>query len=381
LKKAVNILLIVAVLLSITSITTLAAPALSAKTAILIDAQSGETLFEQGADTAMQIASTTKIMTALVALENCKLTDVVEIKREYTGIEGSSFYLKVGEKLTVRELLYGLMLASGNDAAVALACHTAGSVAKFAALMNDRATSLGCDNCGFANPHGLDAKGHYASARDLAKITAEAMKNPDFAEIVSTKTASVAGRALQNHNKLLWNYAGTIGVKTGYTISAGRSLVSCAERDGVRLICVTLSDPNDWDDHMAMYDFAFSEYKLFSVRRDDIIAAPLPVVAGAGDRVTVHPNRDYNLLVSKTDTVTTSVQLPKFVYAGVIRGARAGTLFVRKNGELVAEIPLIFSETVRLGENEKLEGWELVKWAWYFSNAHANTTWYSFNVY
>ncbi|MDR2615776.1 MAG: serine hydrolase, partial [Oscillospiraceae bacterium] len=183
-------------------------PELSASSAVLIDAESGRALYEKNADQQMKIASTTKILTALVALERCDPDETVIIKREWTGIEGSSMYLKPGERLTVRELLYGLMLVSGNDAAVALACHAAGGVREFAELMNARAAELGCEGSSFANPSGLDEDGHFSTARDLAVITAEAMKNEAFADVVSAKYADAAGRELRNHNRLLWDCPG-----------------------------------------------------------------------------------------------------------------------------------------------------------------------------
>ncbi|MDR3278535.1 MAG: D-alanyl-D-alanine carboxypeptidase [Oscillospiraceae bacterium] len=358
-----------------------AAPGISASSAILIDAASGEALFEHNADAGLKIASTTKILTALVVLERCKLADEVVIKPEYTAVEGSSMYLRAGERLTVRDLLYGLLLASGNDAAAALAGHTAGSIDGFAALMNEKAKSLGCENYGFKNPHGLDADGHFASARDLARITAAAMENRDFAEIVSTKYVSAAGRALKNHNKLLWDYAGTLGVKTGYTKSAGRSLVSCAERGGLRLICVTISDPDDWGDHAALYDWAFTAYRRFTVLRGDERRVELPVISGEERTVSVHPDRDYGFTVGRGETVSTTLELPNFVYAAVIRGARAGTLRVRAGDRLLAEIPLLYSETVRRDEAVKMSAWERVKWAWQFTNAHGNYSGYRFYGY
>jgi D-alanyl-D-alanine carboxypeptidase (penicillin-binding protein 5/6) len=290
-------------------------------------------------------------------------------------------YLRAGETLTVRDLLYGLLLASGNDAAVALACHAAGSFGNFAALMNEKAKALGCENYGFKNPHGLDADGHFASARDLARITAAAMKNRDFAEIVSTKTVSAAGRALKNHNKLLWDYAGTLGVKTGYTKSAGRSLVSCAERDGLRLICVTISDPDDWGDHAALYDWAFAAYRRVEILRGDERRVELPVISGEKRTVAVHPDRDYSFAVARGETVSTTLEPPNIVSAADLRGARAGTLRVRAGEKTLAEIPLLYSETVRRDETVKLSAWERVKRAWEFTNAHSNYSGYRFYGY
>ena len=209
-------------------------PGTSAEAVVLIEAKSGKVLYEKNADEHMLIASTTKIMTALIVLENCEAGENVEILPEYTAVEGSSMYLKAGETLTVRDLLYGLLLASGNDAAVALACHTAGSISKFAALMNKKAAELGLKNTSFKNPNGLDEDGHYSSAGDLAVIMSAAMENEEFAEIAGTKTAVVGERIFTNHNKLLWDcpdvVAGkpvTPSLRAGH-LSPARSATECA---------------------------------------------------------------------------------------------------------------------------------------------------------
>ena len=200
--------------------------AISARHAILLDAATGRTLYEKDADRQALIASTTKIMTALIVCEQINVLDRVRIPKEAVGIEGSSMYLKEGQILTVQDLLYGLMLHSGNDAAVALAIYCGGTVEGFVELMNDKAHRLGLNNTHFANPNGLDSPGHYSTARDMAKLTAYAMKNPIFAKTVSTKTVNIGTVTLRNHNKLLWVLEGADGVKTGFTKAAGRILVS-----------------------------------------------------------------------------------------------------------------------------------------------------------
>ena len=236
--------------------------ALSAEKAIVMDAQTGRALFEKNADSRSLIASTTKIMTALIVCEQCNVLDRMRIPKEATGIEGSSMYLKVGEVLTIQELLYGLMLQSGNDAAVALAIYCGGTVEGFAELMNDKAHQIGLQNTHFVNPNGLDAPDHYSTARDLATLAAYAMQNPIFSRTVSAKTVRAGGRTFTNHNKLLWQYPGADGVKTGFTKKAGRILVSAATRDGRRLTAVTINAPDDWDDHKAMLDDGFNRYLL-----------------------------------------------------------------------------------------------------------------------
>ena len=229
---------------------------LSATAAILMDADSGEVLYEKDAGRRMRIASTTKIMTALVALERARLTDTVTVTKDHM-VEGSSMYLKPGETVTVEELLYGLMLCSGNDAALALA-DCCGGLEAFVAAMNDKAAALGMTGTSFANPNGLDDENHYSTARDMAVLAAYAAKDPTFRRICSTRTATVGGRTMTNHNKLLSQVEGCIGMKTGYTKAAGRTLVSCAERQGRRLVAVTLCDGNDWADHKVLYDLGFA---------------------------------------------------------------------------------------------------------------------------
>ena len=232
---------------------------LSAAAAILMDADSGEVLYEKDAGRRMRIASTTKIMTALVVLEHARLTDTVTVTNDHM-VEGSSMYLKPGEVVTVEELLYGLMLCSGNDAALALA-DCCGGLDAFVQAMNEKAAALGMKDTSFANPNGLDDENHYSTARDMAVLAAYAAENPTFRRICSTKTATVGGRSMTNHNKLLRQIEGCIGMKTGYTKAAGRTLVSCAERQGRRLVAVTLCDGNDWADHKTLYEMGFAAYE------------------------------------------------------------------------------------------------------------------------
>ncbi len=226
-----------------------------------MDADTGAVLHSHNADKRSLIASTTKIMTALVVLEHCDVEREFCVPIEATGIEGSSMYLKPNEVLTIRQLLYGLMLQSGNDAAVALALACSGSVESFVALMNQQAQKLRLANTHFENPNGLDGETHYSTATDLAKLTSYALKNPEFAKIVSTKNIRIGERCLTNHNRLLWSVDGAIGVKTGYTKAAGRILVSAAKRNGRTLVAVTICDGNDWKDHAALYDYGFSCYE------------------------------------------------------------------------------------------------------------------------
>lgn len=229
----------------------------SAGAAILVDADSGDVLYEHRADEKRLIASTTKIMTGLVALDCARLQDTVEVTAEHM-VEGSSMYLQPGETVTVEELLYGLLLCSGNDAALCLADHCGGLDA-FVERMNEKARALGMVNTSFENPNGLDGENHYSTARDMAILAAYAVNDPTFVRLCSTTSVTVGDRSMSNHNKLLKTLPGCIGLKTGYTKAAGRTLVSCCVRDGRQLVAVTLCDGNDWADHAALYEWGFGE--------------------------------------------------------------------------------------------------------------------------
>ena len=223
-----------------------------------MDAGSGAVLYEKNADERSLIASTTKIMTGWLACQLVNLDAEYEIPAEAVGVEGSSIYLQAGERLSGKDLLRGMLLHSGNDAATALAIAACGSEAAFVEEMNLTAQDLGLSSTHFANPHGLDDEGNYSTARDLARLTAFALCDPNFRAAVSAKTAVIGGgRALTNHNKLLWRVEGCIGVKTGYTQAAGRILVSAAERGGRTIIIVTIDDPDDWRDHERLYEWFF----------------------------------------------------------------------------------------------------------------------------
>lgn len=244
-----------------------------AQSAILFDASSGRILYEKNADNPMLIASLTKIMTAIVAIENGNLNERVTVSPNAEGVEGSSIYLKAGEKIPLGTLLYGLMLRSGNDAATAIAEHIGGSVDGFVYLMNEKAAYLGLEHTHFANPHGLDDSEHYSSAKDLAILTAYALKNPVFQEIVKTEVKTVYWpgeqwkRKFYNKNKMLRFYKWADGVKTGFTRKARRTLVSSATKDGHQLITVTLNDGDDWKDSMFMLEYGFNHYDLVSVMK------------------------------------------------------------------------------------------------------------------
>lgn len=252
----------------------------SARCHILIDGDTGRILEEKEAHKRSLIASTTKIMTAVVVLESMDPEQVLSIPPEAVGVEGSSLYLKEGEQLSVSDLLYGMMLHSGNDVSVALSIGCCGTVSAFVDRMNEKADTLDLENTHFENPNGLDGKEHYSTAHDLAKLTAYALKVPGFREIVSCKTITVGNRSLRNHNRLLWMMDGIIGVKTGFTKAAGRILVSAMDYKGRTLIAVTIHDGNDWQDHMALYQYGISLYSYRPLIRKGERLCELPTLEG-----------------------------------------------------------------------------------------------------
>ena len=263
-KKLLTLLIFAAVIFSLFTIYIYSADAvrLSARSAVLYEPSSESFLYTKNANARLPMASTTKIMTALIALERLAPDAIIEIPKAAVGIEGSSLYLEEGELISAEDLIYGLMLGSANDAAAAIAIEISGSVEEFSALMNERAEEMQLKDTSFKNPHGLDAEGHYTTAHDLAIIAAEALKNEDFKRISSSYKkdieTSLKTRVVVNHNKLLKSYDGCIGVKTGYTKKSGRSLVSAAVREGITLIAVTINAPDDWRDHKSLLDYGFN---------------------------------------------------------------------------------------------------------------------------
>ncbi|SES81511.1 D-alanyl-D-alanine carboxypeptidase [Oceanobacillus limi] len=245
-----------------------ASPSVSANNAILIEKETGRVLYEKKAHDKHLIASITKIMTALLAVESGKLDEMVTVSERAVYTEGSSIYLEQGETMTLEDLVYGLMLRSGNDAAVAISEHVGGSVEGFSHLMNEKAQWLGMTNSSFDNPHGLDAENHYSTAYDMALLMRYAMKNDKFQEITKAKSYKSDNRSYswKNKNKLLTMfYKYCTGGKTGFTREAGRSLVSTASKDGMELIAVTLDAPDDWRDHMKLFDWGFENYQMESI--------------------------------------------------------------------------------------------------------------------
>jgi len=343
--KKVLLILMAALALGVPVRAADAPPATSAEGMILVHPASGRVLAEKNAHSPMLIASTTKLMTALVAAGEADLDAETEIRPEWTRVEGSSMYLRSGERYTVRELLQGLLLASGNDAALALAAATAGDTQAFVDKMNRTGDALGLEDTHFDNPHGLDSPTHRSSAADLARIMAEVLKNDALREILAMPSCTIHGLTYENHNRLLRSCPGVCAGKTGYTMAAGRCLVTACVRDGLELICVTLSDPSDWADHAALYDWACGAYCCLRISTDRPLCE-LPLIAGRAPSAEVSAAEPLCLCVEKTEEPVIVCSLPPFAFAPVREGERAGELTVALNGETAARTALVFTRTV-----------------------------------
>ncbi len=323
---------------------------ISASSAILIDSDSAKVIYEKNAYKKMPMASTTKIMTAICTIENINTNMPLRVPDEAVGIEGSSIYLQKGEVITIKELLYGMMLNSGNDAATALAIAVSGSVEEFCRLLNRTAKNIGAKNTNFTNPSGLYDENHYTTAYDLALITSYALKNPLFAQIVSSKQQKISrgnedSRYLKNHNRLLWQYEGCTGVKTGYTKKCGRCLVSSAKRDGIGFIAVTLNAPDDWRDHTLLLDYGFKNTVIKTVAKEGEYALTTTV-----DGVDIPLYFEESLEVSSA-----SLYDLKFEYLiketgslPVNSGVSLGTVRLISGGSVIASSPLIASENITI---------------------------------
>ncbi len=331
----------------------------SAASAVLYDPLSDTFLYDKNGSVKRLIASTTKIMTALTVLEEGDLDRIVEIRPEYVRVEGSSMYLKVGEKISVRELLYGLLMMSGNDAGLTLAyVYGDGEVERFVEKMNDMAKRLNLSDTSFANPHGLDHENHYSTAQDMARLAAYAMDNDAFREIVSTKVHKSDIRQMRNHNRLLWRVDGAVGVKTGFTKKAGRCLVSACERNGRRLIAVTLNAPRDWNDHEALYNEGYNSLTEVNLCKKDSVAFVMPVMSGYSTACNVVYSEDSSILLlpESKKHVRVVYRAPHFVYAPIVNGQSAGWAEFELNGKILARVPLEFESTVaEIMQNEETE--------------------------
>ena len=327
---------------------TAAAVGTSASSAILMEADSGRVIYEQNAHEPRLIASITKLMTALVALESGHaLNEDVTIRPEWAGAEGSSIYLKAGETVTLEQLLYGMLLRSGNDAALAVAGHCGGTVEDFVVSMNETAARLGMKNSSFANPNGLNAEGHYSTAYDMALLARACLGNQTLAKMVSTKTITLGTRTFTNHNKLLWRYEGCVGMKTGYTEKAGRTLVSAATRDGMTLVCVTLNDPNDWSDHAALFDYGFAGYRVERLTQQGAVLARMPTRGSLVPFCPVAAGEELSLCLREGERVERTLEWNTVCLEGPLKvGTPVGEAVFYCNGGEAARIPLVTGTAV-----------------------------------
>lgn len=346
--------------LSASTVNTAVSIGVSAECAILIDTDSGNVFFEKDPDKPMGMASTTKLMTALTAMTLGAPDQKIKVPVEAVGVEGSSVYLVEGETLTLTELLYALLLSSANDAAVAIAVGLSGSIEEFTQKMNDYAARLGLTHTHFVNPHGLYDSEHYTTARELAIIAAEAIKDPLIARIVSTKKATIPHdgvadkRLLVNHNKLLRTYDGAIGMKTGYTKKTGRCLVSAARRDGLTLVAVTLNAPDDWRDHTALLNYGFDNYERKIFYPAGAFSYSLPLSDGNRATVTLTNTEPLSLTVKKgTHLPELCIEAPfRFAVGNVKKGDHFGAVTLSIDGVSVSS-PLAFTESTSGGTRAK----------------------------
>lgn len=326
----------------------------SAKACILMEAATGRVLYEENARTKLPMASTTKIMTTLLTIESGDLDAEFPVDSDAIHVEGSSMGLQEGDLVSKRDLCYGMLLPSGNDAANAAAVAVAGDIPAFLRMMNERAQEIGMTRTCFVTPSGLDGEGHGASAYDMALLTRTAMQNPEFREICAKPSASVCfgnppyDRTLYNSNKLLGMYEGVIGVKTGFTDDAGRCLVSACERDGVMLLCVTLDAPDDWNDHLKLYDYGFASMQCVELSAPEHICIP---IAGSGtESILLQPEDIVTIGAWEGDVsaVHTRVLKAPFVYAPVKQGEVLGTLEYYYENTCIAAVPLLAGEDAEI---------------------------------
>ena len=347
-KRISSVLLALAILTGLSLPAGAAGPSVSAACAILVDAGSGRVLYAHNAQERRPIASTTKLMTALVAVEStADLSEQVTIQAEDTRTEGSSMYLKPGETLTLEELLYGLLLASGNDAALAIARHCAGDVDTFLSWMNQRAADLGMADTHFATPNGLEDEDNYSTAADMALLARAFLAHKTLADMAAAKSVTIGVRTLVNHNKLLWRYEGCTGLKTGYTDKAGRTLVSCATRQGQTLIAVTLNDPDDWEDHAALLDYGFETYPVHLLAREGERIGSVPVSGSLVPFVSVEAYRDVAYPLTQSEGVRAEVLLPDQVRAPVKTGQIAGRITFYLGDEAIGQTYLVYGQGAR----------------------------------
>ena len=336
----------------------------SAKASILINADTGEVIYSQNQNEKLPMASTTKIMTALLLCEEGNMEKGITVTPQMVKVEGTSMGLLGGDKVTYKALLYGMLLASGNDAANVTAYALGGTIDGFVNMMNQRAKELGLNNTHFETPSGLDGDEHYTTAEDLANLARVCMDNPLFKEAASTKAITLEygnppyRRTLTNHNKLLKIFEGAVGVKTGFTKKAGRCLVSCAEREGKRVIAVTLKDPNDWEDHINLLNYGLEKVKT-TVITPEKTDFSISVISSQNQSVEVKIE-EYTVSSLDTSGFSCEVNLPTFLYAPVKEGDVIGSVVYYKNRTQIARRDIKASQNIEKNSPKK-SFWEKYK--------------------
>ncbi len=326
-----------------------AAPAVSSRAAVLFEPESGRVLFGKNADEPLSMASTTKLMTALVAVRHLDASETVTVPSEAVPVEGSSMGLRCGDRITVHDLLVGLLLSSGNDAANALALLVSGSLSSFATLMNRTAKELGMSNTCFVTPSGLDEGEHHSTARDMARLGAEVLEDPLLSAICASKTAVIcingSESTVSNHNRLLWLYEDAVGLKTGYTIKSGKCLVSAARRDGITLVVASLNGGDYWNDHMRLYEYGFS--------RTEATRLPIPelpdvaVAGGTAERARLTAQASAVVLLDdEREHITCEWEVQPFIWAPVAVSEQVGVLRYYTDERVVCEIPLLAASDI-----------------------------------
>ena len=329
-------------------------PNVTARSAVVMEAATGKILYARDMDEKRYPASTTKIMTLIIALEQGNLDDIVTVSENASHTEGSTLWLEPGEKIKLSDLLYGMMLISGNDATVAVAEHIAGSVDAFARLMTAKAHEIGAQNTSFVNSSGLPDDRHFTTAHDLALIAAYGYRNPEFAEIVSTKEwkipwpTHIEDRELKNENQMLWLYRGGNGVKTGYTDAAGRCLVSAASRDGIQLISVVLDSLYMWNDSIALLDYGFRQTNTKEVVHEGDVVKTIRVISGRQDTLALKAEHTLSVPEFENEKLGfyTRIDAPDRLQAGMKAGDAIGRLVVLYDGKEIASTNLVAADTV-----------------------------------
>lgn len=351
-KKVIALLLSFAMLVCAFGVDA-SALGVSARSAVLMCANNGEVLYSKNSGERMPMASTTKIMTSLLAIEAAVPDMEIKVTHDMVAVEGTSMGLREGDSVSMRELVYGMLLQSGNDAANTVAVVLGGSNEGFARMMNERAREIGMNDTNFVTASGLDSGEHYSTAYDMALLACESISNPEFAAVCSSKTARLTygnppyARTLRNHNRLLWSDDSVIGIKTGFPKKSGRCLVSAAERDGVVLVAVTLNAPDDWNDHLAMLEYGFARCKTAPL---EFPQSNLSVKVCGGVRSNVAVRAVGKAYCFEGEKCSLELLLRPFEYAPVSEGEVLGTAVFRCGDRKVAELPLAAAESVAAAE-------------------------------